>query len=70
MMGVQLMGKDSGGKGGVIVNVASVLGLEAFPQLPIYSATNHAVIAFSRSFSVGDTRIHLLRYSSLYNIQY
>jgi len=51
MMGVQQMGKDSGGKGGVIVNVASVLGLEAFPQLPIYSATNHAVIAFSRSFS-------------------
>ncbi|KAJ8686338.1 hypothetical protein QAD02_022132 [Eretmocerus hayati] len=51
MLGVQQMGRDSGGKGGVIVNVASVLGLEAFPQLPIYSATNHAVIAFSRSFS-------------------
>ncbi|XP_058807640.1 uncharacterized protein LOC131673567 [Phymastichus coffea] len=51
MLGVQLMGKDSGGRGGVIVNVASVLGLEAFPQLPVYSATNHAVIAFSRSFS-------------------
>ncbi|OXU17447.1 hypothetical protein TSAR_016929 [Trichomalopsis sarcophagae] len=51
MMGVQQMGKDTGGKGGVIVNVASVLGLEACPQLPIYSATNHAVIAFSRSFS-------------------
>ncbi|XP_011496896.1 PREDICTED: 15-hydroxyprostaglandin dehydrogenase [NAD(+)]-like [Ceratosolen solmsi marchali] len=52
MMSVQQMGKDFGGKGGVIVNVASVLGLEAFPQLPIYSATNHAVIAFSRSYSL------------------
>ena len=51
-MGVQQMGKDNGGRGGIIVNVASVLGLEAFPQLPIYSATNHAVIAFSRSYSV------------------
>ncbi|XP_014230898.1 15-hydroxyprostaglandin dehydrogenase [NAD(+)]-like [Trichogramma pretiosum] len=51
MLGVQFMGKDCGGRGGVIVNVASILGLEAFPQLPVYSATNNALIAFSRSFS-------------------
>lgn len=51
MMGIQQMGKDCGGKGGVVVNVASVSGLKALPNAPIYSSTKHAVISFSRSFA-------------------
>lgn len=46
------MGKDTGGKGGVIVNVSSVAGLQASPNYPIYSATKHAIVGFSRSFGV------------------
>ncbi|XP_012284689.1 15-hydroxyprostaglandin dehydrogenase [NAD(+)] [Orussus abietinus] len=51
LLGIQQMGKDSGGKGGVIVNVSSILGLDGIPQLPVHSATKHAVLSFSRSFA-------------------
>ncbi|XP_039308739.1 peroxisomal hydratase-dehydrogenase-epimerase [Solenopsis invicta] len=51
LMGIQQMQKDSGGKGGVIVNVSSIAGLQAVPQLPVYSAAKHAVVSFSRSFA-------------------
>lgn len=46
------MQKDSGGKGGVIVNISSVAGLHSLSQFPVYSATKHAVVSFSRSFAV------------------
>lgn len=51
LLAVQQMGKDTGGKGGVIINVSSVAGLQALPNYPIYSATKHAIVGFSRSFS-------------------
>ncbi|XP_017764127.1 PREDICTED: 15-hydroxyprostaglandin dehydrogenase [NAD(+)]-like [Eufriesea mexicana] len=51
LLGIQQMQKDSGGKGGVIVNVSSVAGLYSLSQLPVYSATKHAVVSFSRSFA-------------------
>lgn len=46
------MRKDCGGKGGVIVNISSIAGLQAVSQLPVYSTTKHAVVSFSRSFAV------------------
>ncbi|XP_063979945.1 uncharacterized protein LOC135163968 [Diachasmimorpha longicaudata] len=51
LLGVQQMGKDLGGRGGIIVNVASIVGFEPLPQLPVYSTTKQAVISFSRSFA-------------------
>ncbi|KMQ96442.1 15-hydroxyprostaglandin dehydrogenase [Lasius niger] len=51
LLGIQQMRKDSGGKGGVIVNISSIAGLRAVSQLPVYSATKHAVVSFSRSFA-------------------
>lgn len=51
LLGIQQMRKDSGGKGGVIVNISSIAGLQAVSQLPVYSATKHAVVSFSRSFA-------------------
>ncbi|XP_033219508.1 15-hydroxyprostaglandin dehydrogenase [NAD(+)]-like [Belonocnema kinseyi] len=51
LLATQQMGKDTGGKGGVIVNVSSIAGLQAIPNCPIYSTTKHAIIGFSRSFS-------------------
>ncbi|XP_058063143.1 alcohol dehydrogenase 1-like [Anopheles bellator] len=46
------MSRAKGGKGGVIVNVASVAGLEPIPFIPIYSASKHGVVGFTRSLGV------------------
>ena len=50
--GIELMGKQNGGHGGVIVNVASAAGLDLMKGAPVYTATKHAVVAFSRSFKL------------------
>lgn len=47
------MGKDKGGKGGVIINIASILGLQESPAAPVYTGTKHFVVGFSRS--LGDS---------------
>jgi 15-hydroxyprostaglandin dehydrogenase (NAD) len=52
LLGLQYMGKDKGAKGGVVVNISSVTGLEGFQACPIYVATKHAVIGLTRSFGV------------------
>jgi NAD(P)-dependent dehydrogenase (short-subunit alcohol dehydrogenase family) len=46
------MGKDEGGKGGVLVNISSILGLAPLAIFPVYVATKHAVIGLTRSFAV------------------
>jgi NAD(P)-dependent dehydrogenase (short-subunit alcohol dehydrogenase family) len=37
--------------GGLIVNVASILGLHGEPALAVYSATKHAIVGYSRSLA-------------------
>ncbi|XP_053674631.1 alcohol dehydrogenase 1-like [Anopheles nili] len=49
---LDLMSRAKGGNGGVIVNVASVAGFEPIPFLPIYCATKHGVVGFTRSLGV------------------
>ncbi|KAF2899024.1 hypothetical protein ILUMI_07151, partial [Ignelater luminosus] len=49
LLALQYMGKDKGGKGGVIVNIASILGLQPLPGCPIYVGTKHFVVGFDRS---------------------
>ncbi|XP_017793852.1 PREDICTED: 15-hydroxyprostaglandin dehydrogenase [NAD(+)]-like [Habropoda laboriosa] len=51
LLGLQQMQKDLGGKGGVIVNISSMAGLHSLSEFPVYSATKHAVVSFSRSFA-------------------
>jgi short-subunit dehydrogenase len=46
------MGKDEGGKGGVVVNICSIMGFEAYPACPIYVAMKHVVISLNRSFGL------------------
>jgi NAD(P)-dependent dehydrogenase (short-subunit alcohol dehydrogenase family) len=46
------MGKDEGGKGGVVVNISSIAGLGPYAATAIYVATKHAVIGLTRSFGV------------------
>lgn len=48
MLAFDHMGKHKGGKGGTIVNIASIFGLSSQNcGIPIYCATKHAVIGFS-----------------------
>ncbi|XP_039307645.1 15-hydroxyprostaglandin dehydrogenase [NAD(+)]-like [Solenopsis invicta] len=51
MLAFDYMGKHKGGKGGVIVNMSSVAGLDPKSLFPIYSATKHAVLSFSQSLA-------------------
>lgn len=47
-LGLQYMGKNHGKNGGVIINTASIAGIIKYPVVPIYTATKHFVIAFTR----------------------
>ncbi|KAJ9592842.1 hypothetical protein L9F63_015485, partial [Diploptera punctata] len=51
LLALDFMGKDQGGKGGVVVNVASTTGMGIAPFLPTYSATKHGIIGFTKSLS-------------------
>ncbi|XP_072302121.1 15-hydroxyprostaglandin dehydrogenase [NAD(+)]-like [Eucyclogobius newberryi] len=46
------MNKLSGGRGGVIVNTASVAGLGPLPSCPVYTATKYGVIGFTRAMAM------------------
>ncbi|KDR14911.1 15-hydroxyprostaglandin dehydrogenase [NAD(+)]-like [Zootermopsis nevadensis] len=52
LLGFQYMGKDKGGKGGIVVNIASILGLAAIAGCPVYTATKHAVVGITRSLGL------------------
>lgn len=48
----------------VIINIASLVGLDPFHLLPIYSASKHAIVGFSRAYSV--KLAHFLIYFDLF----
>lgn len=50
LLGIKYMGKNNGKSGGVIVNIASILGLQEFVGCPVYTATKHFVVGLDRSF--------------------
>ncbi|KTG02673.1 hypothetical protein cypCar_00047038 [Cyprinus carpio] len=50
-LALEHMKKENGGNGGVIVNVSSMAGLGPFPMAPIYTATKHGVVGFSRAMA-------------------
>ena len=60
LLGLQYMGKDKGGKGGVVVNISSIAGLAPSAGVPVYVATKHAVIGLTRSFGVSIACIGVL----------
>uniref|UniRef100_A0A9R1SDG3 15-hydroxyprostaglandin dehydrogenase [NAD(+)] n=2 Tax=Cyprinus carpio TaxID=7962 RepID=A0A9R1SDG3_CYPCA len=45
------MKKENSGNGGVIVNISSIAGLGPLPLAPIYTATKHGVVGFSRAMA-------------------
>ncbi|XP_021928550.1 15-hydroxyprostaglandin dehydrogenase [NAD(+)]-like [Zootermopsis nevadensis] len=50
-LALKYMGKDRGGKGGAVVNVASVAGLGKNSACPVYDGTKSFVVGYSRSIS-------------------
>ncbi|XP_063058326.1 15-hydroxyprostaglandin dehydrogenase [NAD(+)]-like [Engraulis encrasicolus] len=46
------MKKENGGRGGVIINIASLAGLGPFRTCPVYTATKHGVVGFSRAIAM------------------
>ncbi|KAI1903552.1 hypothetical protein AGOR_G00028360 [Albula goreensis] len=48
-LALQHMKKENGGNGGLIVNIASLAGLGPLLTSPVYTATKHGVIGFSRA---------------------
>ncbi|XP_038066325.1 15-hydroxyprostaglandin dehydrogenase [NAD(+)]-like [Patiria miniata] len=61
------MSKLNGGSGGVVVNVSSMAGLILGPLCPVYTATKHGVVGFTRTmasfdpaFTADDIRINTL----------
>ncbi|XP_028322756.1 15-hydroxyprostaglandin dehydrogenase [NAD(+)]-like [Gouania willdenowi] len=50
-LAMEQMNKQSGGQGGVIINTSSLAGLGPFPSFPVYTATKHAVVGFTRAMA-------------------
>ncbi|KAK2828064.1 hypothetical protein Q5P01_019098 [Channa striata] len=48
---LQHMNKLSGGRGGVVVNTASMAGLGPLITCPVYTATKHGVVGFTRAMA-------------------
>ncbi|CAI5642876.1 unnamed protein product [Oreochromis niloticus] len=52
---LEYMNKLNGGKGGTVINVASVAGLTPVPTCPVYTATKHAVVGFTRAMAAASS---------------
>ncbi|XP_071555870.1 15-hydroxyprostaglandin dehydrogenase [NAD(+)]-like [Temnothorax nylanderi] len=51
MLAMKYMSRDTGGNGGILVNVSQHMDIRNTAQLPVYSATKQAVIGLSQSLS-------------------
>ncbi|XP_046830716.1 15-hydroxyprostaglandin dehydrogenase [NAD(+)]-like isoform X2 [Vespa crabro] len=54
MLAVKHMSKESGGHGGILVNVSEHMNIGNTAQLPVYAATKHAIIGLSQSLADPD----------------
>ncbi|KAJ6668636.1 hypothetical protein lerEdw1_012118 [Lerista edwardsae] len=54
-IGLDYMKTENGGNGGVIVNMSSLAGLIPVGQQPVYSASKHGVVGFTRSIAMAST---------------
>lgn len=48
LLAIDHMGKHKGGRGGTIVNFASIVALDLYGPFPVYCSSKHDVLAFSR----------------------
>ncbi|XP_069573734.1 15-hydroxyprostaglandin dehydrogenase [NAD(+)] [Brachyistius frenatus] len=50
-LALEHMSQLSGGRGGVIVNTASLAGVGPLPSCPVYTASKHGVVGFTRAMA-------------------
>ncbi|XP_003258038.1 15-hydroxyprostaglandin dehydrogenase [NAD(+)] isoform X2 [Nomascus leucogenys] len=48
-LGLDYMSKQNGGEGGIIINMSSLAGLMPVAQQPVYCASKHGIVGFTRS---------------------
>ncbi|XP_020383022.1 15-hydroxyprostaglandin dehydrogenase [NAD(+)]-like [Rhincodon typus] len=60
-LGIQHMSKETGGKGGVIVNIASMSGVTPYYLGPVYAASKYGVVGFTTSLSLTCLEKHGVR---------
>lgn len=61
-MAMQLMSREHEGQGGIVVNISSVAGVDCTQfSTPVYNATKHAVVAFTRSMGVSFPKNNRIR---------
>ncbi|XP_025078402.1 15-hydroxyprostaglandin dehydrogenase [NAD(+)]-like [Pomacea canaliculata] len=66
LLALKHMRRDLGGCGGVIINVASLLGLMPMATSPVYAASKHAVVGFTTSWAMSpDQKEHGVRWCCL-----
>lgn len=51
MVGIDHMSIENGGRGGMIVNCASIAGIDPFFCTPVYCGTKFGVVGFTRSLA-------------------
>lgn len=49
---IDFLSKTQGGRGGIILNVASLAGLNFYCGFPAYVASKHGVVGFTQCFAV------------------
>ncbi|XP_059207596.1 15-hydroxyprostaglandin dehydrogenase [NAD(+)]-like isoform X1 [Centropristis striata] len=54
-LALEHMSKLSGGRGGVIVNTASIAGIGPLLSCPVYTATKYGVVGFTRAMAEAST---------------
>jgi NAD(P)-dependent dehydrogenase (short-subunit alcohol dehydrogenase family) len=52
LLAFQYMGKNNNKNGGVVVNIASIAGLEPNDVAPIYTGIKHGVVGLTKAFGV------------------
>ncbi|XP_067652402.1 15-hydroxyprostaglandin dehydrogenase [NAD(+)]-like isoform X1 [Haliotis asinina] len=50
-LALDLMRQDKGGRGGVIINTASIAGVMPVRGFEVYTATKHGIVGFTRSWA-------------------
>ncbi|GFG38056.1 hypothetical protein Cfor_10639 [Coptotermes formosanus] len=50
LLALRFIGKDRGGRGGTVINMGSNVSLRPYVSIPIYTATKHAIVGFTRAY--------------------